>query len=106
MTQSQTTEDTRKQLLMQIKGKDRQLRAFEKYNKPGIQNKLLMWIFAPAYYTPYPIARFLSKFRKGKPGDVSEISSVGGPSEIKLAKFLIKNLGPSDVFYDIGANEG
>ena len=27
-------------------------------------------------------------------------------SEMSLTKFLIKNLGPNDVFYDVGANRG
>ena len=43
---------------------ERQLKAFDKYNKKGIVNKLLMWVFAPHYYTPYLIARVLGRFSR------------------------------------------
>jgi FkbM family methyltransferase len=86
--------------------REKQLKAYDKYNGPGIRNKMLMWIFAPDYYTPHPIIKFLAWFKKKNPHPTSPTETEEPSVEKKLIRFFLKNLKASDVFYDMGANYG
>lgn len=101
---------------------------FEKYDTPGFKRKFLRLLSTPKVYLPYIFWKLLLqsglireikknlftgrqiKFKIQKQDECiyAMISSclLFGSLELKLTNYLIKNLKPSDIFYDIGANYG
>lgn len=99
---------------------------FEKYSGAGLLRKLKRMVAATKIYLPY---LWVVKANQKRKSDVetelfwgrkiklpiqdydslalSKFGFAGGTkSELKLVKYLIENIKPSDVFYDIGGNYG
>jgi FkbM family methyltransferase len=121
--------DNRSQMLEalgsdQYKQRIRKARRFEYVEGAGMLKRIERFFTSPSIYVPYLIyakggmSRWYSTAMKLFWGrtvrlplddyDALILYMYGGlyGSELKLTKFFIKNLGPDDVFYDIGANRG
>lgn len=113
----------RKKFLYLLEKKYKKHEEFSKLAGPGIKKKFLRFFLFPDIYITYLIIRFLKRkniksklfwgqeiviktFFKGSPPFLALSGILPGKGEYKLTKFLIKNLKPNDIFYDIGANYG
>jgi FkbM family methyltransferase len=122
-------EEKRRKFLeyLERKAPEKVIKSFEKNTGPGFIKKILRLIKAPSLYIPLilqskiPWFLFRSKEKKSKffnsrevifplndpsPASISIFGFIPLVDDIKLTKFLIKNLKENDIFYDIGANYG
>jgi FkbM family methyltransferase len=101
------------------------LRLFSKYVGPGIRRKVLRSLFGGHIYLLFFLnkldllstknrtiklfwGREIKSFINSSElfGLIMSKGALLDPSELKLTKFLIKNLKENDIFYDVGANYG
>jgi FkbM family methyltransferase len=108
----------------QYKKRLEKVRCFEKVSGGGIRKKIQHLLAAPSIYLPYLFYAKAGMYRwflatatlfwgrkiqiPLRDYDALILYMYGGlhGDELKLTKYLIKNLGHHDVFYDVGANFG
>jgi len=122
-------EEKRKKFLefLEKKAPEKLIKSFEENTGPGFIKKILRLIKTPSLYIPLilqskiPWFLFGSNKKKSKffgsreiilplndpsPASISIFGFIPFVDDIKITKFLIKNLKEDDIFYDIGANYG
>lgn len=111
-------EEKRKKLLQLLELKEKQLNEFcQKYEGPGLLKKIKRLLKYRQRYLKYCLSRLISAPIKIKTFWGKEIlpsseiilyllGTLSSFQEIKLSRFLIKNLPENSIFYDIGANIG
>ncbi len=115
--------EKRRRLLNLLDGASVRAATWERYIGPGVWLKVERLLFMPRIYLRYLRARFNFAHQKVTaqtfwgykmllpPEDLNAfaiyaLGTLGRENEDKLARFLIRNLQPFDIFYDIGANFG
>jgi FkbM family methyltransferase len=115
-------DEKRKFLLENLERNYTKIKKWEKYLGAGIKKKIQRIFFLPEIYLPFIVLRLIRPknldaklygMRKIKI-DLKDYYSIllylfgclSETQEYKLTRFLVKNLKPTDIFYDIGGNYG